>query len=171
MIRIRHNPQTGGDGNVQGAPVRHTGGGALPPRRWLHLRRAVAVALTSTVLVATALAIATARDLKPLPGTLQLAADGADQLRFVDRNGVPLNRSYAAAWNFHDQLQLHEIPPFLRLAFIHAEDKRFHSHAGPDWLARASALATNLRYLDSIRGASTARRSGPGRCSTTHSSS
>lgn len=124
----------------------------LLSRRGLRL---LAAALAVTLVTAGALAIATARALKPLPDALTLVAADAGRPQFVDRNGVPLNTSYDTEWNLHDQLALHEIPAFLRLAFVHAEDKRFHEHHGPDWLARSSALVTNLRHLDSIRGAST----------------
>lgn len=117
--------------------------------------RLLAVALTASAVATTALVLATATSLEPLPATLDPAPTEHARPRLVDRNGVPLNTSYTSEWNVHDQLALHEIPLFLREAFIHAEDKRFRSHQGPDWLARSAALATNLRYRDSIRGAST----------------
>jgi len=116
--------------------------------------RLAGLALVALLAAAGALLIATLRSLDPLPASLDMAGEAAP-MRFVDRNGVPLNTSYTAGWNVHDQLTLPEIPPFLRDAFIHAEDKRFRAHGGPDWLARLSAAATNLRHLDSIRGAST----------------
>ena len=116
--------------------------------------RFAGLALVTLLAAAGALLIATLRGLEPLPETLDMAG-GEAPTRFVDRHGVPLNVSYTAEWNVHDQLTLPEIPPFLREAFVHAEDKRFRSHGGPDWLARLSAVATNLRHLDSIRGAST----------------
>ena len=73
----------------------------------------------------------------------------------VDRHGEPLNVTFTNAWNVHDQVALHEIPEFLRAAFVVAEDKRFFEHRGVDWSARASALVTNVRNLRAIRGAST----------------
>jgi penicillin-binding protein 1C len=123
----------------------------------LSRRAGYALALVAIVgsIAAAALALATARALLPLPDTLAPVADAPARMRFVDRNGVPLNTSYETEWNLHDRLALHEIPTFLRLAFVHAEDKRFYEHRGPDWIARSSALVTNLRHLDSIRGAST----------------
>ena len=116
--------------------------------------RLLALAAIAGVTGAAALAIATVSSVEPVPETLDVAA-GAVPVRFTDRDGVPLNAAYDTGWNVHDRLALHEVPPFLRQAFIHAEDKRFYSHGGPDWLARLSALATNLRHLDAIRGAST----------------
>ena len=117
--------------------------------------RLAGLALVALLATAGALLIATLRGLEPLPATLEMAEGPGAAPRFVDRNGVPLNISYSGAWNVHDRLALPEIPPFLREAFIHAEDRRFRRHGGPDWLARLSAIATNLRHLDSIRGAST----------------
>lgn len=116
--------------------------------------RPFGLAIVGLLAAAAALLVATLRGLEPLPAALDMAGDEAP-MRFVDRNGVPLNISYTGEWNVHDELTLPEIPPFLREAFIHAEDKRFRTHGGADWLARLSAIATNLRHLDSIRGAST----------------
>jgi penicillin-binding protein 1C len=58
-------------------------------------------------------------------------------------------------WNVHDRVAFHEIPPLLKQAFILAEDKRFLSHGGVDWLARASALVQNVWAGRAVRGAST----------------
>ena len=52
-------------------------------------------------------------------------------------------------------MALHEIPPFLRAAFVAAEDKRFFEHGGPDWSARLSAVWTNVKSGRAVRGAST----------------
>src|SRR5690606_23265624 len=76
-------------------------------------------------------------------------------VRIVDRRGAPLSATYAGAWNVHDRVPLHEVPAFLREAFVTAEDKRFHAHGGVDWRARAAALATNIANLAALRGAST----------------
>jgi len=89
-----------------------------------------------------------------------IAIDGAGDaawrgLEVVDRHGEPLNVTYTSGWNLHDQLALHEIPPFLRAAFVAAEDKRFFEHRGPDWSARLSAVWTNLKSGRAVRGAST----------------
>jgi penicillin-binding protein 1C len=104
---------------------------------------------------AVTLKVLTESAVLPLPAALEPASIGEPRPRFVDRNGVPLNATYTGEWNVDDQLPLHEIPPFLREAFINAEDKRFRSHHGADWKARFAAAADNLRNLDTIRGAST----------------
>ena len=106
-----------------------------------------------------ALALRTRADLTPTPGSLDVAlADSGWEARgvqVVDRHGEPLNVTFTNTWNVHDRAALHEIPEFLRTAFIVAEDKRFFEHRGVDWSARASALVTNVRNLRAIRGAST----------------
>ena len=117
--------------------------------------RIAGLALVALLATGGALLIATLQGLRPLPATLDLAGTTDAPARYVDRNGVPLNMSYSSGWNVHDTLELPEIPPFLREAFIHAEDKRFATHGGPDWLARSAALATNVRHAGAIRGAST----------------
>ncbi len=73
----------------------------------------------------------------------------------LDRRGEPLNATFANGWNLHDAVPLHEIPPFLRTAFVVAEDKRFYEHSGPDWRARLSAAWTNVKSGRAVRGAST----------------
>ncbi len=128
-------------------------------------RRRIAVAvLAPFAFAALALAAATIGSLAPLPPTLDLPAVRADDaaapartlpVRIVDRRGEPLNTSYAGEWNVHDRAALHEIPRFLREAFVAAEDRRFYTHRGVDWLARLAALATNVAHLDTVRGAST----------------
>ena len=137
----------------------HGVGAVYGPRRFaldaVAIRRLRRFAIAALVLAAIWLAIATVQDLQPLPATLEPEISAEARARFLDRNGVPLNASYADDWNLHEQLALHEIPQFLRQAFIHAEDKRFFEHDGADWAARFNALVTNLRHLDRLRGAST----------------
>ncbi len=73
----------------------------------------------------------------------------------LDRSGHSLRYTYAEEWNFTEQAGLDVIPPFLVSAVIAAEDARFYSHSGVDWLARMNGLWLNLRKLRVIRGAST----------------
>jgi penicillin-binding protein 1C len=107
----------------------------------------------------TALALRTVADYEPLPVTLPPAEDGTPGLargvQVVDRNGEPLNATFTGAWNRHEIAALHEVPEFLRHAFVAAEDKRFFEHHGVDWSARISAVVLNLRNGRAIRGAST----------------
>lgn len=73
----------------------------------------------------------------------------------LDRNGVPLTVSYQDAWNSHDIRPLHNIPAFMRQAFLQSEDQRFYEHGGVDWQARGSAVWQNIRHGRATRGAST----------------
>ena len=117
-------------------------------------RRAAAIAVGSMALALLGLTWRTLADLQPLPSSLEPEGRVAD-VRLLDRNGEPLNATFTSEWNVHDAVALHEIPEFLRTAFIVAEDKRFYAHRGVDWRARLAALATNLRNFGGIRGAST----------------
>ena len=61
--------------------------------------------------------------------------------------------TYENRWNFHDRVALHEVPALMRADFIEAEDQRFLSHSGVDWIARAHAAWQNLRAGRVVRGA------------------
>lgn len=73
----------------------------------------------------------------------------------LDRNQNPLLTTYAGKWNEHQLIPLQEVPPLIQKAFIAAEDKRFYSHSGIDWIARFSAVMSNLKAMRVVRGAST----------------
>lgn len=88
------------------------------------------------------------------PSLAQIEAD-ASMTQFLDRNGEPLNYSYASYWNVHDKLPLYRIPERLQKMFVASEDKRFFEHGGTDWRARASAVVQNVRAGKVVRGAST----------------
>ena len=109
---------------------------------------AVAVGAAGLVLSTRAAMGPPLERLEDLTGTVR-------RLEIVDRNGVPLNVSYANDWNLHARAQYHEIPEFLVTAFLHAEDGRFFDHSGQDWSARLAALGQNLRAGRAVRGAST----------------
>jgi penicillin-binding protein 1C len=125
-------------------------------------------ALLVALVIGAALALRTMQELRPLPAALVFtttpgagiaigsAGDaGGRGIRVVDRRGEPLNATFASGWNPHDTVPLHEIPPFLRTAFVTAEDKRFFEHQGVDWSARFSAVWTNVKSGRAVRGAST----------------
>ena len=75
--------------------------------------------------------------------------------QILDRNGIPLNISYQNRWNLYDIKPLYQMPPLLKKAFVIAEDKRFYTHHGVDWLARANAVKTFVLSQNAGRGAST----------------
>ena len=124
---------------------------------WLNVSRLKVAGLAASALAigGFALTAATLDDLVPPPESLQSITAAASVPRILDRHGTPLNVTLENDWNVHDIVPLHEIPGFLKRAFIHAEDKRFHRHGGPDWIARAAALRTNLASGRTVRGGST----------------
>ncbi|HEY3515677.1 MAG TPA: biosynthetic peptidoglycan transglycosylase, partial [Gammaproteobacteria bacterium] len=120
------------------------------------------------VWLAAVLTHLTQLDLRELPATLTFTTDAAGGIEIeragdaawrgmqvLDRRGEPLNATFTNGWNLYDAVPLHDIPPFLRTAFVIAEDKRFFEHHGPDWRARLSAAWTNVQSGRAVRGAST----------------
>ena len=101
------------------------------------------------------LSLVTAANLRPVPDSFGKVLSSAEHLQILDRHSEPLNVTYQNNWNVHDRRTLHEIPQFLKTAFIHSEDKRFYSHGGVDWRARLSAVFANIKSMRSVRGAST----------------
>jgi penicillin-binding protein 1C len=92
----------------------------------------------------------------PEPPVLPTAGTGKIvKQTFLDRHGRRLNITLQNQWNLTHQISLHDVPEFLVKAFIMAEDKRFFSHHGVDWLARLNALQQNIFAGRAVRGAST----------------
>ncbi len=106
-----------------------------------------AIAIISVVVFAAATYVS----VRPISLTLPASSS----LQILDRHGVPLTASYHESWNVSSQLALHQVPLFMQAAFLQSEDKRFYQHSGVDWRARGSALWQNIRYGDTVRGAST----------------
>lgn len=63
--------------------------------------------------------------------------------------------TYVNEWNVHDRVPLYEVPLLLQQAFILAEDQRYYSYHGVDWMARLHALWQNARAGRLVRGANT----------------
>ncbi|MDH5509733.1 MAG: transglycosylase domain-containing protein [Nitrospinota bacterium] len=101
-----------------------------------------------------ALAVVTARSMRPLPQSLALAPESARGPVLLDRNGERISGE-RSEWNLDEMVPLHQIPEFMRRAFILSEDKRFYSHNGVDWLARLHALGQCIWNMKAVRGAST----------------
>lgn len=112
-------------------------------------------AAAACALAAAALTIATLASLRAPPDSLAAVVthDAAPQV--LDRHGTPLSVTFTNAWNVHDRVPLYDVPPFLRDAFVVAEDRRFWQHRGTDWRARLAALTANMRHARAVRGAST----------------
>lgn len=107
-------------------------------------------------LAAGTLTLATVLALRPLPASLPDAASAhSERTVYADRHGERLNATYGNAWNTHDRIELHAVPALLTAAFIAAEDRRFATHHGVDWVARIAAASANLRAGRVVRGAST----------------
>ena len=75
--------------------------------------------------------------------------------RFYDRNGqllyiMPLEQGLRREW-----IALEDIPEKMREAFIEAEDKRFYSHHGVDFMALVRAAFLNGSQKRIVSGAST----------------
>lgn len=92
----------------------------------------------------------------PEPPVLPTAGSGKIvKQTFLDRHGRRLNITLQNQWNRTHQISLYDVPEFLVKAFIRAEDNRFFSHHGVDWLARLNALRQNIFAGRAVRGAST----------------
>lgn len=117
--------------------------------------RACAAALVALGLILAVGLWRTRADLLPLPGSLSPDAGDVRKVRILDRNCTPLAVTYQNRWNVVDRVALHEIPLFLKEAFIASEDKRFYGHHGVDWRARVHALWQDIRAFGAVRGAST----------------
>ena len=117
--------------------------------------RAAGLTVVALAICGLVLTAATLEDLQHPPGSLQALTAATSATRILDRHGTPLSVTLENDWNAHDIVPLHEIPGFLKSAFIQAEDKRFHRHGGPDWIARAAALRINLANGRAVRGGST----------------
>ena len=129
---------------------------SAPAAGGLSRRSRIGMLTMAALVIAGLVLTALTRDaLHPPPESLQAITSVASIPRILDRHGVPLSVTFENDWNVHEIVPPHEIPEFLRRAFIHAEDKRFHRHGGPDWMARAGALRTNVANGRAVRGAST----------------
>ncbi len=101
------------------------------------------------------LAIVTVVSIEPFPDDLRDHIAITKKNSYLDRYGKRINTTYENQWNIYDIVELHDVPDFLRNAFILSEDKNFFSHTGIDWLARLNALRQNLQAGRIVRGAST----------------
>lgn len=74
-----------------------------------------------------------------------------DKKIFYSRDQKIINTDYSDSLNYETQLVSQDI----KKIFISIEDKRFFTHNGVDWIARARALLSNFINLEIISGAST----------------
>jgi penicillin-binding protein 1C len=111
--------------------------------------KAVSIAATLTVAV-----VAAHFALKLIPVPPALLRPPVQSIALLDRNGIPL-REARVAERFSHELALEEVPRNVVDAILAAEDKRFYSHHGIDWLATGRALLAGLRHGRIVSGAST----------------
>src|SRR4051794_39274729 len=90
--------------------------------------------------------------LVPIPPTL--LRPPIQSIALLDRAGIPL-REARVAERFSRQLALAEVPRHVINAILAAEDKRFYSHHGIDWLATSRAAFAGLTRGRIVSGAST----------------
>ena len=89
------------------------------------------------------------------PWPEELNAPPATAATFADREGAPLRRLLANGGRAGGALALEEMPPSLVKAALAAEDQRFRSHGGVDWLATARAVKDSVSAGRNVSGAST----------------
>jgi penicillin-binding protein 1C len=125
-------------------------GDACARRRAISLRFAHAMlAVTSLMVMGTGIWL-----LRPLPDGL-LDAGVAPGYVIEDRDGMPLRTARAQDGSRMHWLPLSEVDADLVRAFIAAEDRRFHDHAGVDIRAVVRAGRDNLLARRVVSGAST----------------
>src|SRR5256714_6401033 len=114
-------------------------------------RRFYAASILAT-LAAVLLAGELALRLVPIPPAL--LRPPVQSISLLDRNGIPL-REARVAERFSHELALEEVPRNVLDAILAAEDKRFYSHHGIDWLATGRAILAGVRHGRIVSGAST----------------
>ncbi|MEO6741231.1 MAG: biosynthetic peptidoglycan transglycosylase, partial [Chthoniobacteraceae bacterium] len=120
---------------------------ARQSRRWVKwLKRA-----TLTLL---ALFLAAWIGLKFVPVPEALLRTPPVSVEFTDRNGAAL-REKRVGERFRREVKYAEIPQNVIHAMLAAEDKRFFSHSGVDWLAAGRAAVSGARAGRKTSGAST----------------
>ncbi len=117
------------------------------PRPWRRcLRRGLLAALL--------LFVAAWIGLKFVPVPEALLRSAPESLEFTDRTGLPL-RETRMSERFRREVPYAEIPESVLHALLAAEDKRFFSHSGVDWLAASRAATMGARKGRLTSGAST----------------
>jgi penicillin-binding protein 1C len=108
----------------------------------------------SIVATLAALLIAGEVALRFVPIPPALLRPPIQSIALLDRNGIPL-REARVAERFSHELALGEVPRNVIDAVLAAEDKRFYSHHGIDWLAAGRATLAGLWHGRIVSGAST----------------
>lgn len=85
----------------------------------------------------------------------QLSSDPPPSFVITDRNGLVLDNLARPDYFRHEPISLSDVPPALIDATLVAEDKRFFSHGGIDYLAVARATKELVLEKRVVSGAST----------------
>ena len=110
--------------------------------------------LKRTALTLLALFLAAWIGLKFVPVPEALLRTPPVSVEFTDRSGKPL-RETRVGERFRREVKYEEIPQNVIHAMLAAEDKRFFSHSGVDWLAAGRAAVSGVRAGRKTSGAST----------------
>ncbi len=121
----------------------------------MKIRSILLICLSLIFVLLLALGFKTYHDIQPVTTSLRSILADTQTVQVTDRNGYPLTISYQNRWNSYDNLPLYQIPDFLKIAFIAAEDQYYYEHGGIDWRARIMASWQNFRQQRRVRGAST----------------
>jgi penicillin-binding protein 1C len=89
----------------------------------------------------------------PLPA--DIAAEAPSGLLYVDREGRPLRRALDGEWRAEEPARYEDFPEVLLQATLAAEDARFFSHRGIDYLGTARAARDGVTRRRAVSGAST----------------
>jgi penicillin-binding protein 1C len=99
--------------------------------------------------------VAIAFEVARLPDVRLLVARAPASTVLLDRGGRPIHIGLTAADDLAPRARLEEIHPWVRRATLAAEDARFESHCGVDFLAVARAAWLDATRLRIVSGAST----------------
>ena len=129
------------------------------PKPRLRRRTRIAFSVLTAALLLPLLAYAALRlavALVPFdPDSLVAAAARDGSTVMLDRRGQPLRAYLAHDDRWRIPVALADVAPSAVAATLAAEDRRFWSHGGVDWLAAARALAGNVLRRRTVSGAST----------------
>jgi penicillin-binding protein 1C len=118
-------------------------------------KKIIALIFGLAFLGTTGLFFWTKKQIKPFSNEIYTILQTPKKAVFLDRYAKPLNVTYENHWNVYNVVHIHEVPEFLKEAFLVSEDKNFYTHNGVDWLARIHAALQNISSLKVVRGAST----------------
>ena len=90
--------------------------------------------------------------LVPIPASLEKPP--AESTEFVDRHGLTLRETRADS-GFTRRVAFNEVPDRVVHAVLAAEDKRFFTHGGVDWVAIGRAVRDGFKKRRIVSGAST----------------